>query len=1021
MNNPTENQLEAITKEGTNIIVSAGAGSGKTTVLTARVIRKIQSGIDINRLLVLTFTNEAALNMKNKIRKELIKNNIEEALDYIDQAYITTFDSYALSIVKKYHYLLNISPNISIIDSSIIDIKRREIIDEIFDNMYGDTKFEDFISKFTVKDDDDIKKFILTINKSLDLKYDKLEYLDNYFDNYYSDSNIEKVIQEYAKLIFNRKEEIIEIINKMAGYDSNYASKLFSSFDNLISSTTYEEIAEAILNSSIPKLPNNSPEELKKLRVTLKKKLDNMTILVEDDLSTLKENVLSTKDYVEVIIKIIKELDKKIALYKQEYDNYEFIDISKMAIKVVKDNPEVRDELKYYYNEIMVDEYQDTNDLQELFVSLIENNNVYMVGDVKQSIYRFRNANPEIFRNKYNNYSNNNGGYKIDLLDNFRSRDEVLKNINNIFDYVMDDKIGNAAYRVSHRMIFGNIFGFKKKKDNQNYNLEILNYEDDSEYSKEEIEAFIIANDIKNKINNHYQILDDGVLRDFTYSDACIIMDRGTAFDTYKKIFEYLGIPLAIYQDEKMNEEKDMYVIRNIINLIIKIHNNELDTEFKYYFTSISRSYLFEYDDSYIFDVFKNNTFKDTSLYQKAYDISVILDEISPDMLVKMIIDKFNIYENTIKIGDINKSIMRINYIISLAKSLSNLGYTPYDLGKHLIDSMDTDIKYSVNNKMGNNVKIMNIHKSKGLEFNVCYFSGYHKEFNTQEIKDSILYSNKYGIITPYYKDGIGQTVLKELHKNDYMLNEISEKIRLLYVGLTRAREKMIIVTSLDNEEHDLGNIVSDNDRLKYNSFLDIINSVKSKLLDYIIDIDYHKTDICSDYDKIKDLNYKKYIENTNDKIVLDNLEVDNSLINDSHFSKTTHKLRDKDEISKMEFGTYMHYLFEVTDFYNPVIDSKYKDKIINFINKLELKDSKIYKEYEFIYKDDLENKHGIIDLMIEYGDHIDIYDYKLKNITDEEYIKQLSGYKKYIENKTKKHVNTYLYSIYDEEIKTIL
>src|SRR5574344_25107 len=166
----------------------------------------------------------------------------------------------------------------------------------------------------------------------------------------------------------------------------------------------------------------------------------------------------------------------------------------------------------------MIDEYQDTNDLEEAFISLISNNNVYMVGDIKQSIYRFRNANPDIFRTKYNNYSNNIGGDKIDLLENFRSRDEVLNNINEIFDSIMDEKIGNAKYRESHRMIFGNL-GFNKKA-NQNYNLDILNYKIDdnyNSYTKEEIEAFIIGKDIKDTINSHYQILDNGNLRDITY------------------------------------------------------------------------------------------------------------------------------------------------------------------------------------------------------------------------------------------------------------------------------------------------------------------------------------------------------------------------------------------------------------------------------------------------------------------------------------------------------------------------
>ena len=164
MPNWTKDQQSAIDKENSNIIVSAGAGSGKTAVLTARVIRKLKDGVDVNKLLVLTFTNEAANEMKNRIRSAIQKEeSLKKQLDYIDSAYITTFDSYALSIVKKYHYLLNLSKNISIVDSSIINIKKKEFIEEIFEELYNkeDESFLKLINDFCTKDDKDLKKQIL--------------------------------------------------------------------------------------------------------------------------------------------------------------------------------------------------------------------------------------------------------------------------------------------------------------------------------------------------------------------------------------------------------------------------------------------------------------------------------------------------------------------------------------------------------------------------------------------------------------------------------------------------------------------------------------------------------------------------------------------------------------------------------------------------------------------------------------------------------------------------------------------
>ena len=189
----TKEQLDAINKSGTNIIVSAGAGSGKTAVLTERVINKIKQGINIDELLILTFTNLAAREMKERIKKSLEKIDDKINLKKIDSSYITTFDSYALSIVKKYHYLLNLNKNISIVDSNIIRIKEREIIEEIFEKKYEEknNKFLKLIDNFCLKDDAEIKDAILNINNKLNLKIDKNHYLDSYISEKFNENKID--------------------------------------------------------------------------------------------------------------------------------------------------------------------------------------------------------------------------------------------------------------------------------------------------------------------------------------------------------------------------------------------------------------------------------------------------------------------------------------------------------------------------------------------------------------------------------------------------------------------------------------------------------------------------------------------------------------------------------------------------------------------------------------------------------------------------------------------------------------
>jgi len=1035
MPNWTKEQLQAIEETGKNIIVSAGAGSGKTAVLSERVIKKLEK-IDINKLLILTFTKEAANEMKERIRKKIKKNeNLKQQLDMIDSAYITTFDSYSLSLVKKYHYLLNISPNVGIIDSSIINIKKEEYIDEIFENYYEEKNplFEKLIKDFCIKDDKEIKNYVIELNNKLDLKLNKEEYINNYIKNNFNEEILDNNINKYINLI---KEKIKEIENLLYDIqimvDGKYYEKLIEVLNPLLNSNTYEEFK----NNSIiklPQLPRGSIEELKEKKEELKDTIDYINKLTEtESKEKLKENILKTKDYIEIILEIIKKLDKKIYNFKEQSEMYEFNDIAKMAIKIIDQNENIRLELKNYYNEIMVDEYQDTNDIQEKFISLIENNNVYMVGDIKQSIYRFRNANPNIFRNKYNNYEKLNGGIKIDLLENFRSRKEVLDDINLIFKLVMDDKIGGAEYEKTHQMRFGNKSYIKEGLINQNHNFEILNYKyEDKTYTKEEIEIFTIATDIKNKINNHYKVFDKDnlVIRDIEYKDFCIIMDRNTEFTKYKKIFEYMQIPLTLYQDEVLTLENDILVLKNIMNYIVKINKKEYDTEFKYYFTSIARSYLFNISDNNIFNTFKTKDFCNNEIYKISKKIADNLENLTNEEFIEEIINKFNIIENGIKTGNIESSLIRLEYLFNLSKSLTDLGYTPYELAQYIKEMVEgkNEIKYSLNTNNDNNVKIMNIHKSKGLEFHICYYSGLHKTFNISDLKQPFTLDNELGIITPYIEEEQKETIYKELLKDKYMKEEIAEKIRLFYVAMTRCKEKMILVTSLtDKEKNKVNKIVEDNIRLKYKSFLDILNSIKENIKEYIVDIDIEKQNITKDYNIIKDNNYENLLQKNNNKIEKRKINIETNIEQEKHFSKEINKLITQEEYKNMKFGDHMHHLLEIIDFKNPNlenIDDFYKEKINNLLNQEILKNisnANIYKEYEFIEETEEEKHRGIIDLMLEYSDHIDIIDYKLKNINDKSYINQLNGYKNYIEKNFSKKTKVYLYSILENRVEEV-
>lgn len=1033
----TKEQEEAIYTSGKNIIVSAGAGSGKTAVLSERVLHKIEEGIHVNELLILTFTRAAADEMKDRIRKKISgKEELKKELTLLNSSYITTFDSFALSVVKKYHYLLNITDNINITDESIVKIQNKKILDEIFERSYKNIRFQELIKKYCIKTDKVLKENILSIALKIDGFIDPFGFIDNVYNNFFNENNVDNLLKTYESIINDLKKTIeLEIENMSLYFDSDYIEKVNDAVYNILNA----DIDELHLYSTVklPTVPRGSSEEAKASKDSLKKACDKLLSYGNyGTINDIKNDIYSTKDTVLTILDIIKEFLLEIEKYKKENDIYTFNDISKLSIKILKENENIREELKSSFKEIMIDEYQDTNDVQETFIGMISNNNVYMVGDIKQSIYRFRGSNPEIFKEKYSNYSKDIGGYKIDLIKNFRSRSEVLDNINKIFCLIMDYNLGSAEYSVSHQMVYGNTAYDTEKVNGFNYNfrvLEYLNKQKESGFSDIEVEIFTIAKDIKNKLDNNFQVFDkeDGKLRNATYNDFVIILDRSKYFDDFKKIFEYFDIPLTILKDGKLNSTTDILLIKNLVDFIIKIKEDVYDIDFKYDFISIARSFLYEYSDEYIFDIVTNNKIKETTIYNDLSTLSDKLNSYTSSLLFNDILDVTDFYNKLNKVGDYEEVNVRLKTINSLSSSLSSLGLSIMDFRDYLTDIIenDEDIKYATYTKEGNSVKILTIHKSKGLEYPICYFADLDHEFNTSELKDKFIVDKKYGLIVPSNLEEIDNSLLKEMYKYDFNREEVSEKIRLFYVALTRAREQMIIVLP-DRETRTLeknnDGVIEEIRRLSFNKLSSFIYGIKNYLYSYFEQIDIEKLGLTKNYLYPKKI-VQETLNNIKDNINVEEINIENEVVEEKHFSKETNKIITKEENDLMKFGTKVHEIFELLDFRNidlSLVDNKFiRNKVEKFLSNDLLKNisnANIYKEYEFIYDKDNNEYHGIIDLMLEYDNHIDIIDYKLKGITDENYIKQLNGYKEYIEKISNKEVSTYLYSILDEKVLQI-
>ena len=1027
----TPEQQDAIFKSGTNIIVSAGAGSGKTAVLSERVLEKIKSGIHINELLILTFTRAAADEMKYRIRKKLASDETyKEELDKIDSSYITTFDSFALSVLKKYHYMLNLPKNIKVSDESLVRLKKEEMFNEIFEELYKekDIDFLNFIKRYSVKNDSNIRKTIISISNKTDGFIEKEEYFRYIKEVFYSEDNINSLVIKYENLVKEKQEELKDAIDNLNYYfDGDYVNKINDMLINFYTSE-YNTLSK-LSKVRLPNAPKGASEEEKNEKAKVKTALDDLLSYCSfESLDAIKKDILSTKEDAFVIIKILDIFYSRFKAYKLENKIFTFNDIAYYAIEILKSNESARLELKNSFKEIMIDEYQDTNDVQETFMSLISNDNIYMVGDIKQSIYRFRGSNPSIFKDKYENYSKLDGGIKIDLIKNFRSRSEVLDNINSVFKLIMDSKLGGADYQKNSLMVYGNK-SYEEKMDDFNYNLRVLEYDkEDKTFENFEKEIFIIAKDIKDKVDNHIKVLDKetGNLRDINYGDFVIILDRSKYFDDYKKIFEYLKIPMTILKDGNIGKSDDIYLIKNMIDLILRINAEDFNEEFKHDILSIGRSYLYEYNDDILFDAIINKNYKELPLYKDFEEIKDINSK-SPKDLFEEILDITNLYEKIYKTGDYSNVDIRLENIGNIASSLNDIGMGLEEFRDYLeeILSSDMEIKYTEFSEDVKSVKIMTIHKSKGLEFPICYFADLDHGFNKSDLNEKFIVTNEFGLVVPSENE---TSVLKTLYKESYLNDEISEKIRLFYVGLTRAKEQMIIVLPYKDthkESKDKDGVIKLGVRKKYSKLSDFVYSIKDYLNKYFEKIDLERIPLTKNYLFIK--KETTSVKNEITPLKVFDINIDNTEVEEGKFSKETTKLVDKKAKENMNFGTKVHEALELVDFKKrntDIIEDKFiREKVENFLSNLKLDNidnANIYHEFEFIYEDKTREMTGIIDLMIEYEDHIDIIDYKLKNVDDENYINQLNGYRDYIKTKKDKRVDIYLYSILNNEFKNL-
>ena len=995
MANWTKNQKQAIDVQNKNILVSASAGSGKTAVLVERVITKIlEYKIDIDKIMVVTFTNAAANELKERLMAAINKKLEEEPKNYflrrqiklLSRANITTMDSFCIKLVRSNFNILGIDPNFKICDNSMSEILKNKSMATILEQKYIDNNLNEnnvtmdlykILEIFGGKDDNLISSLFAIYNYIQSFPY-PFKYLKDSIEKYNTDENADLLDTDFGKQIYddvllqlNSLLKRIEILREEAAEDEQFVKhvELLDEDINyvkacIVNGTTWDKLYELLYANNIGmnlrnKVQNTDlKEKIKDFRNNiLKKEIENAKKQIYEKSSQIILDNKKAYEYLKYLYDFLEKFDEEYTRQKEEKNLLEFDDVRHLALKLLitqKEDGEyeytdIANNLKQKFEEVYTDEYQDTNLVQETILQAVsKHNNRFIVGDIKQSIYKFIQARPEMFNEKYEKYvdidtdeAKKVDDVKIILAENFRSRKDVLDSINYIFEQIMSKNIGDCEY--SNVETLKNGATWYKNYENQSYLTELnivdVNLDDEKnnedevltdilELKKFEKEAICIADRIS-KLMKEYKVYDTKKeeFRDIKYSDIVILLrsikSKGVILEeTLKK---YL-IPAFSDASSSLFSSDELKLVISFLKII---DNPFQDVEMvSVMYSIIGRFTLDELCNIRLF--FKNEKmglYDNLKLYKEAYKENENKDEETINILNKInvfldLIDKFSNYSKIYSISELlirlykdtniyyqldtqelgeNKKA-NLNLLIDIAREFEKNGKASIVEFIKYIDSLnDSSGSESQAKVLGDNedvVKIMTIHKSKGLEFPVVILADTSSKYMERDLTNPVIMHQDLGVGINVVNEEYNITypsVIKQAIKNATIRELRSEELRVLYVALTRAKEKMIIFGSINNYEKYMENefviyndkkidntlILKNNNYIKniliafknynkeYNLFdINVIKFNKDTFLDISNNSNNNKKEILNINDSIKIL--KNVIENE-DKFKVDN------------------------------------------------------------------------------------------------------------------------------------------------------
>lgn len=840
----TKDQEQAINLHGGKVIVSAAAGSGKTAVLSERVIKYVLDGGSINRLLIVTFTDAAAKEMKLRIKEkinDLVKEHpwdarLKKELLLSETARITTMDAFYSEIVKNNFEKLNINRNFKILSNEeermLSYIVVKEVMEDAFELV---PSYDDALSFFGASNVDLIKDIILKTSSFLDTLPFKDEFIKLAMENYDEYSNTYKNM--FFKLIKDKMKQYDELYQDVITelYEDSCFDKMLETakkeknfINDFLNINTFDGLSKRLRSISFdtlrtPKGHKDDPVVIKykiirdDFKDEINKKMHELMFINDDVYES--EKALCKKKLL-VLFKVVSLYLTKLMEEKRKQNAFSFSDVAHFVIDLlIKDGKKtpLAISIMNVFDEILIDEYQDTNNLQNVIFNAIskDNKNLFIVGDVKQSIYRFRSACPEIFNNDKKKATNNGFPRLINLAKNFRSRKEVLDFCNFVFENTMSDLFGEVSYDDNEKLYLGASF---EEGDDLSAEVHIIDgaqkiENDEEDISKSQKEATYVAEKIKIMLEEKNKIYDNKkrLWREIKPSDIVILLRSLKDSDCFIKALNQKNI--SVYCESTLSYF-DNYEVKLVINILKVIDNPNDDVAL----LSVLKSPCFNVsldDVSLVRKDDKKRSLKESILssnikylkdcLQKINDLQKFASNNKIEKLLAKVYDEFDLFLIMLSQpgGKQRKKnlVQMLTHAINFEKDESKSLHEFTDYLETLI--LNKDSLHGVNPLSdGDNVLITTIHKSKGLEYPVVFVCQTGKSFNFTDVRSDFMINQDLGICFPirndYYKLRY-DTVMMMLFKDYEKSKMLSEELRVLYVALTRAKEKIIITGYANN------------------------------------------------------------------------------------------------------------------------------------------------------------------------------------------------------------------------------